>query len=89
MISKSKLDRAHRFLWNQYGSKGVDICSVQLRVWIGRAAGLDPVKDKDEIIEAVNRLKAEDKIVIHESRVEIHGPNGERFDFQKLISENS
>ena len=89
MINQECLDRIHRFLWNQYGSKGIDLCSVQTCVWIGRACKLDPVSKKDEIIKAFDKLKSEGKITVYESRVEIHGPNGEHFHWDKLIENNS
>jgi len=50
---------------------------------------LDPFKVKNEIVDSVNRLKAVDKITVYENRVEIHGLNRERYDWTKLITDNS
>jgi hypothetical protein len=85
MISPDKIERLHKFLWAQYGSKGLDICTVDLRLWMSRILEINVFEEKSNN-KIRQRLVDEGRIIVHDTRVEVINPYGEQTSWHDYVS---
>ena len=75
----------HKFLWAQYGSKGLDLCTVDLRLWMSRILEVDPFEEKSNN-NVRQRLVDEGRIIVHDTRAEVINPYGEQTSWQDYVN---
>jgi hypothetical protein len=85
MVTVDKIERLHKFLWAHYGSKGLDLCTVDLRLWMSRILEIDPFEEKSSN-NIRQRLVDEGRIVVHDTRVEVVNPYGEQTSWQEYVT---
>jgi hypothetical protein len=85
MVESSKIERLHKFLWAQYGSKGLDLCTVDLRLWMSRVLDIDLFEEKSSN-SFRRRLVDEGRIIVHDTRVEVLNPYGEHISWSDFVT---
>jgi hypothetical protein len=85
MVESRRINRLHKFLWAQYGSKGLDLCTVDLRLWMARILEIDPFEEKSGN-PVRQRLVDEGRIIVHDTRVEVINPYGEQPSWHDYVS---
>ena len=85
MVETRKIHRLHKFLWAQYGNKGLDLCTVDLRLWMSRILEVDPFEEKSNN-NVRQRLVDEGRIIVHDTRVEVINPYGEQTSWQVYVT---
>lgn len=85
MVESSLIDRLHKFLWAQYGSRGLDLCTVDFRLWMSRILDIDPFEEKKGN-PVRQRLVDEGRVIVHDTRVEVINPYGEHTSWQDYVT---
>ena len=85
MVEARRINRLHKFLWAQYGSKGLDLCTVDLRLWMARVLEIDPLEEKSGN-KVRQRLVDEGRIIVHDTRVEVINPYGEQTSWDDYVT---
>jgi len=85
MVESSQVERLHKFLWAQYGSKGLDLCTVDFRLWMSRILDVDPFEEKKGN-PVRQRLVEEGRIIVHDTRVEVINPYGEHTSWKDYVT---